>query len=351
MSCPVLCKLPPPPVFPSFHCCPPLLSQAVGAAPGYCMQCKIEKATRVCDQCTFGGRKKPAWGGGKYHLCFACFAVRKITSLMRLRLLEPVLWVLPCLFSVLVHLPMYALQLLSCRFLSFSPILLVVVILRTVAVCQRSTSKTTKTTKGTIRAEGSLSILYIGPTIVSWDSTIVFHVHSPPSIKVLCKPKSFHHLRRNSCLLNGYSFVFLLHVHLPGACPSLGIYTMYLQERHADTPELTSHTFTPIQTPGSGELTCSLCDRPATRRFVGVSDAADAQRYCCCVKTQFARSIYPTDGGVALEYVIFPPSLLENKASCPCTLCISSFDPVFYRFINDEGATCGTSGSHLLLFH
>lgn len=54
-----------------------LLLQAIGAAPGFCMQCKTERATRICDQCTFGRRQKVSWGGGKYHLCFVCFAVRQ----------------------------------------------------------------------------------------------------------------------------------------------------------------------------------------------------------------------------------------------------------------------------------
>ena len=38
------------------------------------------------------------------------------------------------------------------------------------------------------------------------------------------------------------------------------------QERHEDNPELTNHTFTAVQQPGSGELICSLCERPASRR-------------------------------------------------------------------------------------
>lgn len=40
------------------------------------MQCKTERATRVCDQCTFDRRRNLTWGGGKSHLCFVCFAVR-----------------------------------------------------------------------------------------------------------------------------------------------------------------------------------------------------------------------------------------------------------------------------------
>lgn len=51
--------------------------QAIGASPGFCMQCKTERATRVCDQCIVDRRKKLPWGGGKLHLCFVCFAVRK----------------------------------------------------------------------------------------------------------------------------------------------------------------------------------------------------------------------------------------------------------------------------------
>ena len=52
-----------------------LVAQASGAAPGFCMRCRVEKATRVCDQCVFDARGKHAWGGGKWHLCFVCFAV------------------------------------------------------------------------------------------------------------------------------------------------------------------------------------------------------------------------------------------------------------------------------------
>lgn len=52
------------------------LLQAAGAAPGFCMQCKTERATRVCDQCTFDRRRNLSWGGGRSHLCFVCFAVR-----------------------------------------------------------------------------------------------------------------------------------------------------------------------------------------------------------------------------------------------------------------------------------
>lgn len=40
------------------------------------MQCKTERATRICDQCTFDRRRNLSWGGGKSHLCFVCFAVR-----------------------------------------------------------------------------------------------------------------------------------------------------------------------------------------------------------------------------------------------------------------------------------
>eukprot|EP00903_Cladosiphon_okamuranus_P016531 g15251.t1 len=52
------------------------LLEAVGAAPGFCMQCKTEKATRICDQCTLDRRHNLSWGGGKSHLCFVCFAER-----------------------------------------------------------------------------------------------------------------------------------------------------------------------------------------------------------------------------------------------------------------------------------
>lgn len=38
------------------------------------------------------------------------------------------------------------------------------------------------------------------------------------------------------------------------------------QERHEDNPEMTTHTFTAVPQSGGGELSCSLCERPATRR-------------------------------------------------------------------------------------
>lgn len=44
--------------------------------PGYCMQCKIEEATRRCLSCAapkFEGRAAE-WGDGFYHFCFSCFA-------------------------------------------------------------------------------------------------------------------------------------------------------------------------------------------------------------------------------------------------------------------------------------
>ena len=43
--------------------------------PGRCMVCKVEEATRRCTSCpapTFEG-KKPKWGDGGFHFCFACF--------------------------------------------------------------------------------------------------------------------------------------------------------------------------------------------------------------------------------------------------------------------------------------
>lgn len=251
------------------------------------MQCKTEKATRVCDQCTFSGRKKPAWGGGKYHLCFVCFAVRKMTSLTLLP--EPVcgcfLVSLVRIVGPLAHLRAAA---LSCRCFAFSPVLLVVVILRTVAVCQRSTSKLT--TKRTSRSEGSLansvhwfrsllpgiarSNLHV--TVYPASAEFLFIPHHPFFRQVLCKPKSFHHSLRNKQLFTKGLLVRFTPCSSPSRMSISWRLQMCLQERHADTPELTSHTFTPVQTPGSGELTCSLCDRPASRRFVGVSDAAGA---------------------------------------------------------------------------
>jgi len=45
--------------------------EAADAEPGMCMRCRIEQATRTCDQCV--PRKPPAWAQNKKHLCFACF--------------------------------------------------------------------------------------------------------------------------------------------------------------------------------------------------------------------------------------------------------------------------------------
>ncbi|CAM9422653.1 unnamed protein product, partial [Choristocarpus tenellus] len=41
------------------------------AEPGFCMKCKIERATRVCDQCVH--KDKFSWHQGRWHFCFACF--------------------------------------------------------------------------------------------------------------------------------------------------------------------------------------------------------------------------------------------------------------------------------------
>ncbi|CAN0252491.1 unnamed protein product, partial [Discosporangium mesarthrocarpum] len=46
--------------------------EAREAEPGFCMRCKIERATRLCDQCVH--KDKAAWHGGLWHFCFACFA-------------------------------------------------------------------------------------------------------------------------------------------------------------------------------------------------------------------------------------------------------------------------------------
>ncbi|CAM9759100.1 unnamed protein product [Scytosiphon promiscuus] len=135
------------------------LLEAVGAAPGFCMQCKTERATRICDQCTFGRRQKPAWGGGKYHLCFVCFA-----------------------------------------------------------------------------------------------------------------------------------------------------------ERHADTPELTSHTFTAASTPGSGELLCSLCDRPASRRCRGL-ELPERALMVAARMLQNARLSAVLQGAAAREQHTTLPETKTTKAS------------------------------------
>lgn len=59
----------------------------------------------------------------------------------------------------------------------------------------------------------------------------------------------------------------LLVISISASCFRVPI-QLFPQERHADTPELVNHTFTAVETAGSGELLCSLCERPASRRSV-----------------------------------------------------------------------------------
>ncbi|CAM9506452.1 unnamed protein product [Chrysoparadoxa australica] len=44
------------------------------AEPGFCMRCKEEKATRMCNECSHKDLK--SWSRGKWHYCFACYAER-----------------------------------------------------------------------------------------------------------------------------------------------------------------------------------------------------------------------------------------------------------------------------------
>ena len=52
--------------------------EAAAADPGMCMRCRVEEATRMCDQCI--PRKPPPWARNKKHLCFACFTEEHAVS-------------------------------------------------------------------------------------------------------------------------------------------------------------------------------------------------------------------------------------------------------------------------------
>ena len=156
------------------------------------MQCKTERATRVCDQCTYDRRRNLSWGNGKSHLCFVCFAVReKKTDFYRYEV---------------------------------------------------SSTMSSRMVTGLESSPG----LHRAWEISLCAETVRLHVRF---ITISC-------LFLPAC-------VVAMFIPLSRSCGPLRLFP---QERHADTPELINHTFTAIETAGSGELLCSLCDRPAARR-------------------------------------------------------------------------------------
>lgn len=180
------------------------------------MQCKTERATRTCDQCTFDRRRNLSWGGGKSHLCFVCFAVSG----------GPELW--------------------PAREFSFSPLK---------PPSRRTLLWQSQANSGTLTRTIPCSARWV--TLVETCRLRTIPWPYPAHFSRLC---SFHRS-------DGFNVLaFLLFFSHSGLFIQL-----FPQERHADTPELINHTFTAIETAGISELLCSLCDRPASRRSGQVS--------------------------------------------------------------------------------
>lgn len=171
------------------------------------MQCKTERATRVCDQCTYDSRRNLPWGGGKSHLCFVCFAVRdgrrrKTGNRAQFRLWDGTP---PCILLFVARKPWKRLNLNRSGDILLSRVV-----------------------HHVLRFYSSLFPLLSRPAPARFSGRRLFRLQFSPL--------------------------------------KLVPFQTFPQERHADTPELINHTFTAIETAGSGELICSLCDRPASRR-------------------------------------------------------------------------------------